>query len=547
MIIKQLGSNPSVFHWTFASLVLHHGILANANINQDKGNTQQTAVPQEHTKSMILLRTSRRTILSQNAITLLRAFTASSLRSRATVAIVGSGPSGCYTAKYLRASLKHDPPLIHMLEKLPTPYGLVRSGVAPDHPEVKNVQNDFSQLFQGEHAVQLFANVKVGKDVSLKELRQMYDVVVLAYGCESDRKLRIKGENSLGGILSAREFVAWYNGHPDFVHVGEIVNLALNNNEKAQVVVIGQGNVALDCARIIAKGSSHLLTTDIASHALQILQERVQVTTVIGRRGHVQGACTIKEIRELTKLENASLVVQEAELQLGCNRASMIELETSKPKQRMDILLREVAATAPTHTKQVHLRFLLNPTEFVANETGTSLGAVVCERTVLTGDVGRQSALGTGEYQTIAADLALVSIGYKGVSVAGLEDFFDDTQGIVVNFHGKVDHSTEKHGGLYVSGWLKRGPSGIIGTNIPDAKDTVASIIEDLKNTVTQRIVDADPLESILKERGVQIVQWEAYQRIELAEADPRRKRHADQPREKIPDRDDLLKIAFSK
>jgi adrenodoxin-NADP+ reductase len=212
------------------------------------------------------------------------------------VAIVGSGPSGCYTAKYLQAAFRKNKlkGKIDVLERLPTPFGLVRSGVAPDHPEVKNVQNDFSALFR-DGSVSFLGNVTVGTDVSLQELRAMYDVVVLAYGCESDRKLGIQGEDTLRGVLSAREFVAWYNGHPDYIHIGEIVADALGDRpDEAEVVVIGQGNVALDCARILAKGSAGLLDTDISSHALSVLKDGVKHTTVLGRRGHIQGAFTIK-------------------------------------------------------------------------------------------------------------------------------------------------------------------------------------------------------------------------------------------------------------
>jgi len=486
---------------------------------------------------------SSQRLLRQNA-SLYRAWQTRTFGAK--VAIVGSGPSGCYTAKYLQMALKDDPPSIDMLEKLPTPFGLVRSGVAPDHPEVKNVQNDFSLLFQGEHAVQLLANVKVGRDVALHELRQMYDIVVLAYGCESDRKLGIEGETSLQGILSAREFVAWYNGHPDFVHIGESVKSALGTVKEARVVVIGQGNVALDCARILTKGMSQLLETDIAFHALDVLQEGVQNTTILGRRSHVQGAFTIKELRELTKLENTSFVVLETELQLGATDASLVELQNSRPKQRIDTLLHEVAATHPTTDKQVHLRFLLNPYKFEPKENGICLGAVVCERTQLTGEDGSQRAIGTGEYEVIPADLVLVSIGYKGLAVPDLEEFFDDRRGIVVNSHGKVNSGSETQGGLYVSGWLKRGPSGIIGTNIADAKDTVASIVRDLNESPSPINGDSSCLLSLLQSRGVQVVNWNAYQKIEAFESNSRRKRSPKQPREKISDHDQLIHVALA-
>jgi adrenodoxin-NADP+ reductase len=245
------------------------------------------------------------------------------------VAIVGSGPSGCYTAKYLQSALakQNRPATLAIIERLPIPYGLVRHGVAPDHPEVKNAQHDFANLFTSELnddssniPIQLYANVQVGQAVSLSELRHLYDVVVLAYGCESDRKLGIPGEDSLQGVLSAREFVAWYNGHVDYLHIGQQVKDALllskeknttntTDTTNTNIVVIGQGNVALDCARILAKTKASLLDTDLASHALPILldhpsedagdgeqppQPPSRTIHVVGRRGHVQGAFTIK-------------------------------------------------------------------------------------------------------------------------------------------------------------------------------------------------------------------------------------------------------------
>lgn len=208
---------------------------------------------------------------------------------------MGSGPSGCYTAKYLLSTSRIERDVsIDVFERLPTPFGLVRSGVAPDHPEVKNVQNDFSALFENDK-ISFFGNVCIGKDISLDELRQLYDVVVLAFGCESDRKLGIPGEETLKGVLCAREFVAWYNGHPDFGHVGQIVKEALGDDpSESEVAVIGQGNVALDCARILAKGRSGLNDTDIASDALEVIGDGIKRTVVLGRRGHVQGAFTIK-------------------------------------------------------------------------------------------------------------------------------------------------------------------------------------------------------------------------------------------------------------
>ena len=386
------------------------------------------------------------------------------------VAIVGSGPSGCYTAKYLLSYMNklqkeyssttttsNAPVEIDMIERLPTPYGLVRNGVAPDHPEVKIVQNDFDSVLFGTgnsnnndtpeddddddddddadadattttNFVNFYGNVNVGSDVSFEELRKLYDVVILAYGCESDRTLNIPGgggggEQPLHGVLSAREFVAWYNGHVDFDHVGDIVNQALKRNgddEHEHIVVLGVGNVALDCARILAKTRSALEETDISSKALDILhandsKQRQRTISIVGRRGHVQGAFTIKELRELTKLhddgDGSKFIVRQDELDLGMTSATKDELSKQRPKVRIDKLLREHATSINEESihpdeSNVSLRFLLNPVRFDPDPNDSQrLGSVVCERTRLEGEANKQKAVGTGEFESIPAQL----------------------------------------------------------------------------------------------------------------------------------------------
>eukprot|EP00934_Nitzschia_sp_Nitz4_P000644 Nitzschia sp. Nitz4//scaffold62_size106224//6746//8369//NITZ4_004339-RA/size106224-augustus-gene-0.98-mRNA-1//-1//CDS//3329555805//644//frame0 len=477
------------------------------------------------------------------------------------VAVVGSGPSGCYTAKYLMSSEwkaendEEQPKVsIDILERLPTAYGLVRTGVAPDHPEVKNVQNDFNTMMETHKGdIQFYGNVKVGRDVSLEELRQLYDVVVLAYGCDADRSLPVPGAG-LEGVLSAREFVAWYNGHVDFEWVGPIVEKALSRG--SEVAVLGHGNVALDCARILAKSHDELDPTDIATRALTVLRGKdtpsaPRTISILGRRGHVQGAFTIKELRELTKLPHADFVVDPDELQKGrSTEASQQELKDNRPRTRMDKLLMD-AASKVTETDsakdQVHLRFLVNPVRFDASSDDPSvLGSVVCEKTQLEGEAGAQRAVGTGEEETIDAQLALVSIGYKGTAVEGVEKWFDSSNGTLIHTNGLVDSATGELGGLYTSGWLKRGPSGIIGTNITCARDTVATIVHDAASSSPK----ADPeqgLGDLLKERGVDVVDWEAYQRIDDYESSDSHKRHPEQPREKLTSVDELLHVALEK
>jgi len=510
-----------------------------------------------------------------------------------------------YTAKYLNSALSTNSSkyasiigpsyTIDIIEKLPTPFGLVRSGVAPDHPEVKNVENDFVALFEGETnaqdvgtsttgninddhndsarketAIAFRGNVEVGRDVSLSELQSLYDVVVLAYGCESDRRLGVPGED-LVGVLSAREFVGWYNGHPGYVYLTDTLSRVLSKPSpaSADVAVIGHGNVALDCARVLAKGSMGLLSTDIASHALSVLEDGVRKVTVVGRRGHIQGAFTIKELRELTKLRkegiDVSFRVSSEEMDMGMTDASSEELKgpMARPKGRIDKLLRQVAAaggdTGPDTdiaSREVSLRFLMNPVEFLPSESDPEVvGALVCERTRLEGEAGRQRAVGTGQFETIPAQLALLSIGYKGVALPGLEETFDKQKGTIDNDHGRIINGTSENdlARSYCSGWIKRGPTGIIGTNIPDAKDTVSAILTDLEagllksdrnsnGSATEcRSCGREGLDAILKERSTHVVNWEAYRKIENVEKDPSRLRHEGQPREKITNVQDML------
>lgn len=516
---------------------------------------------------------------------------------RLSVAIVGAGPSGFYAAKYLTSSVlkrirSAESPTsfcwsgidVDVIERLPTPYGLVRYGVAPDHPEVKNVENDYASLFEKEVArgsiesnfvenrtssLSYFGNVDVGKDISLSQLQSLYHIVILAYGCQAaDRRLGIPGEDTLEGVLSAREFVAWYNGHPDFGHIGPIVERCLRplssrcaedssdsagsvpagTISKARVVVVGQGNVALDVARILAKGKPGLIDTDIPESVLQILQGGVSHVSVVGRRGHVQGAFTIKELRELTKLEaeghGTSFNVRKKELDLGMTKSSQAEL--GRPKTRINKLLYESAklhGTKLNKMKQIELRFLMNPIRFKANDRQSDrIGGVICERTQLDGEPFLQRPSGTGELEIMPADLVLVSIGYRGMPLEGMgERLFDFQKGIVAHHGGKVIGENN----LFVTGWIKRGPNGIVGTNIMDSKDTVCSVMKFLDQEGTQSLnaqkgeetnltKGRAGLTSILQQNKVKAICWHQFLKIEAAESDHSRLRSHVQPREKF-------------
>jgi adrenodoxin-NADP+ reductase len=398
-------------------------------------------------------------------------------------------------------------------------------------------------------------------------------------------------------------------GHPHYDHIGDTIvqilekkkkqiNNGNHDNTSMNVVIVGHGNVALDCARILAKGgtkpisssSSNAITitndlyhTDISKRAWDVLQQYpFWNIVIIGRRGHVQASFTIKELRELVRLEddgyNVPFIVRNDELDMCTSTiASQEELSGpyGRPKLRIDTLLREAASkgndslcsiyddyahiyslalnifycivSKACNERQVQLRFLVNPIGLVASTTDpTSLCGVVCERNTLIGDAGTQRAVGTGEYETIPACLVLVSIGYKGLPLPGIEQWFDTDHGTIRNDHGRVDGKTETFGALYTSGWIKRGPTGIIGTNITDARETVATITADIKRWVVshRRNNHNVDLYKILKQRGVQVVDWQGYCRIEERERSLRRSEI--QPREKLVTLEDQLAAAFS-
>jgi adrenodoxin-NADP+ reductase len=480
------------------------------------------------------------------------------------VAVVGTGPGGFYTSKYL---LKEDPSIhVDLIDALPTPFGLVRSGVAPDHPEVKAVQNDFEEV-ASDPRVSFLGNVRIGSDVQVSDLRQLYDAVVLAYGAASDRYLNIPGEN-FRNVFSARAFVNWYNGHPEFTSFKP-------NLDATDVVIIGHGNVAIDCARILCKTVEELKKTDIATHALEALSKsRVRRVHVVGRRGHVQASFTMKELREVTKLEDADVIVRPAELATSRTPASLEEMEEHRARKRMDALLTEVASQPlKGASRQLHLRFLLTPRDIAPNgadepaapssggeqqQPQPSCGAVHFEVSRLEGAANHQKAVSTGNIELIPAGMVLRSVGYKSIRVPGVP--FDETRAVVRNDRGRVmeDDNTTPFKGVYVSGWLKRGPSGIIGTNIPCAKETATMMLEDKEQgKIGGSGSDGKPgggvsplerLKELLISRGKpaeHLISWTDYRTIDQAE----REKGAAQgrPREKITDLQEMLAIAAAK
>ncbi|CAN6540990.1 unnamed protein product [Malus baccata var. baccata] len=420
------------------------------------------------------------------------------------VCVVGSGPAGSYTAEKMMKA--HQEAEVDIIDRLPTPFGLVRSGVAPDHPETKIVVNQFTRVAQHEHC-SFFGNVTLGSSVTLPELRELYDVVVLAYGAESDRVL-------------AREFVWWYNGYPNCRYL----NPDLKSSDTA--IILGQGNVALDAARILLRPTTELATTDIASHALAALEDSsIRKVYLVGRRRPVQAACTAKELREILGIKD--LHVHKKETDLLPTPADEEEMKNNRIRKRAYELLSKAAMTRPSHpssdARELHFVFFRKPNKFLeSDERRDHVSGVRLEKTKLIGiSPGEQTAAGTGQFEELGCGIVLKSIGYKSLPVDGLP--FDHRKGVVPNVRGRVLSDTsgdptllEK--GLYVCGWLKRGPTGIIATNLYCAEETVASISEDIKlgRLTSSSNSGREGLLQLLDDRNVRVISFRDWEKIRL-------------------------------
>jgi len=435
------------------------------------------------------------------------------------VAVVGSGPSGFYAAEAL---FKAGPEVrVDVFDRLPTPFGLVRGGVAPDHQKIKNVTRVYDRI-AADARFSFLGNVTVGRDVSVEELRGFYDAVLFTCGAETDRRLGIPGED-LPGSFTATEFVGWYNAHPDYRD--RVFDLS------AEVaVVIGQGNVAMDVSRILSKTVDELKTTDIAAHALEALAEsRVREVYLVGRRGPVQAKFTPPEIKEIGELAACDPVVAPEDLEL--NEASRVELEDpgNKHQRRNYEILREFSRREPGAKGRRYLcRFLESP---VALEGEGRLERVVLERNVLKGDPGNQWAEGSGDTHSLACGILFRSIGYRGVPLPGVP--FDERRGVFPNRKGRILDGETVVPGLYAAGWIKRGPSGVIGTNKPDAVETVECLLEDLSSLEPSVRPDRAGLVELLAGRGVRVVDYEDWRALDAAEIE--RGKAKGKPREKFP------------
>jgi ferredoxin--NADP+ reductase len=414
------------------------------------------------------------------------------------VAVIGSGPAGLYAADELS---KHAAVTVDVLDRLPCPYGLLRYGVAPDHLKMKSLEITLRKILERPE-VRFLGGVELGTGVSVAELREHYDAVIYATGSPVDRRLAIPGED-LPGSFSATQFVAWYCGHPD----AEVDAFTL---DARSAVVVGVGNVAVDVARILTKTAEELRATDMPDHVLKVLDaSAVTDVYILGRRGPAQAKFTTKELRELGELGNADVVVDPAELVL--DEASKEVVETNKVVRRNLDVLQEWATRPPQgRPRRIHLRFLLAPVTM--HGTGR-VEAVECERTALDG-TGRVT--GTGETIILEAQLLLRSVGYRGLALPGVP--FDERSGVIPHVQGRVQRNGSVAPGEYVVGWIKRGPTGVIGTNKGDAKETVELLLDDLPTLPRAPHRDPDAITTRLADRGVRPVTWAGWKAIDAAE-----------------------------
>ncbi|HEY8631414.1 MAG TPA: NADP oxidoreductase, partial [Gaiellaceae bacterium] len=420
---------------------------------------------------------------------------------------------------------------VDMIERLPTPWGLVRLGVAPDHPKLKTVSRAFERIAL-KPGFRFFGNVEVGRDLTHRDLTELYDAVIYAFGAQSDRRLGIPGEE-LPGSWSATELVAWYNGHPDFQEVEFDLNV-----ERA--VVIGNGNVALDVARMLALTPEELAPTDTTDPAIEAIgASTIRDIVVVGRRGPAQASWTTQELKELGELAGADVVVDPAELDL--DPASQASLEDDTNSRRNMEVLRDFAEREPTGKPvTVRLRFLASPVALHGEEKVESIELVPNR---LEEQGGRLVAVPTDEHETLDCGLVFRSVGYQGVGLPELP--FEERRGTIKNELGRVVDTDGRHvAQAYCAGWIKRGPTGIIGTNKKDATETVTQLLEDVHAGRVAHREEATPdaVEALLAERDVRAVMYPGWTSIDELERAAGEK--LGRPRVKIRSWDELLEAA---
>lgn len=447
------------------------------------------------------------------------------------IAIVGAGPAGFYAAEALLKA--GDPALrIHLFDKLPTPFGLLRSGVAPDHQNIKRIARSFART-AGHPRVSFWGNVALGRDLSVEDLRDHHDAILYATGSESFLMLALPGASS-PGVRSATEVVFWYNGHPEHQQRG--LDLLA---DVEQVVIVGVGNVAVDVARILLHAPEALEQTDIAPAALAVLRRsRVRQVTLLGRRGALQAAFSPHELHELASLPHIDLQIDPADaLPDPVSEAWAASADAPATTPKLQALLADLAARPPRPqaTRRLVLRFCTSPRAFLLREDGALCGVEVVKNRLILAEDGRPRPVPTDQVEVLQAQLALTSIGYRGLPLPGVP--FEEGSGTIPSTHGgRVLGRT----GEYVVGWARRGPTGLIGANRPDAREVVDHLLEDLPALPAPRH-PPEHLHALLQARGVRVVSWEDWQRLDAEEQ--RRGQLRGSIREKLTDCDEMIRF----
>ena len=450
------------------------------------------------------------------------------------VAIIGAGPTGYYAADHLF----RQPGLvveIDMYDRVPTPYGLVRAGVAPDHQKIKSVTASFDKVAANPR-FRFYGCVELGRHISVEDLRAHYHMILYTTGAQTDRRMGIPGED-LRNSHPATEFVAWYNGHPDY----RDLTFDLSHERAA---LVGGGNVAIDVARILSRTPEELAQTDIADYALDALRaSRVREVYLLGRRGPAQAAFTNPEAKELGELADADVTAIPEEVELDELSRAAVERGDRATQKKVD-LLQAYARRAPTgKRRRLILRFLVSPVELLDDGTGAVGGLRLVRNKLYATDTGTLQPKPTGEFEDLPVGLVFRSVGYKGVALPDVP--FNDKWGVILNEKGRVLDPERKQPviGEYTAGWIKRGPTGVIGTNKPDAAETVVCMMEDLAGDRYLRptAASAEAVDRLVRTRQPQCFSYEDW--LQLNEVEMRRGKETGRPRVKFTRTEDMLAV----
>tara|TARA_Y100001934_G_scaffold180244_1_gene213215 strand:- start:77 stop:1483 length:1407 start_codon:yes stop_codon:yes gene_type:complete len=400
------------------------------------------------------------------------------------VAVIGSGPAGFYTVGQLFKEYNNIVE-VDMFDKLPTPFGLVRYGVAPDHQKIKSVTKLYERIADNPK-FRFWGNVEIGKHIQIDDLRRIYHCVVFAYGTNRSRSLGILGED-FDGSYAATDFVAWYNGHPDYQN--HQFDLSVNT-----AVIVGVGNVAIDVARILCLTEEELIQSDVTDNALHaLLESNIREVVLLGRRGPAQAAFTNPELKELINLQGADLKIDLDEAKLDRLSEEYVVLQDDKLLRSKVDMIKDISyVTSFNNNKSITIRFLVSPLEIFGGENNKVVGMRLVKNELYKTNTGYLKSKATDKCEDISAGIVLTSVGYMGSAINGIP--FDEKSGTIPNINGRVfnQDTQEILTGMYTCGWIKRGPTGVIGTNKEDAIETVHCMIEDVQSG---KYIDVDPID----------------------------------------------------